>query len=205
MKIEYSKRDILIGTGSLGVACLAASSSQSQEAAVLQVDLSPEQIGNFHQSRVAEARGTVIDENPFSVESFQAALKRLVEQEIIDGKDSNNLLQMIKIVLGGKTLDDIYDEINDYYNKTIDTLRDLAATIAIIIHDSVELALEFLRSETVEKVIDAIAHDIRGAIDGAIDGATLSPLVPRVGKLGGAIIGALMGATSASIIGYYKK
>lgn len=200
-----SKRQLLIGGGSLGLTVLASKSSRSQDSPVLELDFAAGEIGATHSRYVLAARRSVIDGNVFIRESFSAALQRLVELGLISKSEARALLSMIDAFLRGKTLDDISRNMEKLYKNLLGSLNKVASAIAEIIRDSVRVARELLGSEVIQWVIEAIAHDVRGAIDGAANGASLGSIVPRFGKVTGAIIGALLGASSASIIGQYNR
>ena len=160
MEKLLSKRQLLIGGGSLGLTVLASRPSRSQGSPVLELDFAAGEIGKIHSQNVFAARPYVIDGNVFGRESFNAALQRLVELGLISKSEASALLSMIDAFLRGKTLDDILRDMNELYEKLLGSLKKVASTIAEIIRDSVRVARELLGSEVIQRVIEAIAHDV---------------------------------------------
>jgi hypothetical protein len=191
-----SKRQFLIGGGSLGFAALVSGSSIAQE----QPKFTAEQIGKIHSQSVVDARTSVVKGNVFSRDSLIAALQSLVEVGVIKDEEAKSLLSMIDVILNGTTLNAIIDEVNGLFDKIATSLGQIARTIAAIIRDSAQMAPDLMPNQDIQRVIRAIAADVSGAIQGAKAGSN----IPAPDELG-PIIGALAGAAAASIIGYYQE
>lgn len=196
MENSITKRDLILAGSVLGISALATSpASPQQQPLDIVADIAPETIGQLHGQMIYQAQSTIVAQDALSRDSIMLVLQKLRELGVLSEDDVRTLERMIDIILSGSALDQVAQEIEQTYQEVSSALGEVAKSIAAIIRSSVSVARELLSQESIQIVIKAVSHDIRGALDGAVGGYTLF-------GARGALLGAFFGASTASIIGF---
>ena len=199
---KATRRELLsatvLGSGTAAFVLALNLLAQESEAEVKLGDIDPR---TLHRQQVENARRSLNGYQALSREGIEAALRSIMEANIIKDEDYGIIMEAIHILFDiQQTSEQKARAIADYYDRVQDNIGDVAKVILAAETDSAEYAVENLPNHQAS-FVSLIAHDVRGAIDGASTGAALGRKIGLT--IPGALIGALAGGASGSIIAYF--
>lgn len=200
---KRTRREILsslaIGSGAATIGGALGSMSHAQESILTAME-----VREFHRSQLNRASEMLDGNLALSQAGLDEACDALAQEELISDEEAATLKQLVGEVLDlvSGDAETLQVRVEQIYNGVINGLGSVARTIAAILMDSVEHALEILQDFDFSIVQLVIAHDVRGALDGAMTGAQLGERF-RFAPVPLAVACAVGSGVSSSIIGFY--